>query len=55
MPGATYKCVQGGNTLFSGSANLAEIVATAQGIEGTWIANTGGGCREAAQFSAVLL
>jgi hypothetical protein len=55
MSGATYKCTQGGQTVVSGSANLSEIAATAQGIEGTWIANTGGGCRESAQFSAVLL
>jgi len=55
MTGATYKCMQGSNTIFSGSANLSEIAATAQGVEGRWLANTGGGCRESAQFSAVLL
>jgi len=55
VSGATYKCVQGGTTIFSGSANLSEIVATAQGVEGRWTADTGGGCRENAQFSAVLL
>ena len=55
ISGATYKCVQGATTIFSGSANLSEIVATAQGVEGRWTANTGSGCRENAQFSAVLL
>ena len=47
--------VQGGTTIFSGSANLSEIAATAQGVEGRWTADTGSGCRESAQFSAVLL
>ena len=51
IPGAEYKCTNG----FSGSADLSEIVATAQGVEGKWTANTGSGCRENAQFSAVLL
>jgi len=55
ISGATYKCTQNGQTIFSGSAELSEIIATAQGIEGRWTANTGSGCREAAQFSAVLL
>lgn len=55
MSGAEYKCTQNGQTIFSGSANLSEIVATAQGVEGRWIADTGGGCRENTQFSAVLL
>ena len=56
MEGAAYKCTtQNGQAIFSGSANLSEIVATAQGVEGRWIADTGGGCRESAQFSAVLL
>jgi hypothetical protein len=55
MSGATYRCAQNNNTIFSGSADLSEIVGTAQGVEGRWTANTGGGCRETAQFSAVLL
>jgi hypothetical protein len=55
ISGASYQCVQNGSTIFSGAADLSEIVATAQGVEGRWIANTGSGCRESAQFSAVLL
>ena len=55
MSGATYRCVQNGQTIFSGSADLSEIAATAQGVEGRWTANTGSGCREIAHFSAVLL
>ena len=46
---------QNGQTIFSGSADLSEIAATAQGVEGRWIADTGSGCREIAHFSAVLL
>ena len=38
MPGAEYKCTQGGSTVLSTSADLAEIKATAQGIEGRWTA-----------------
>lgn len=53
--GAEYKCVQNGTTVFSGSADMSEIVATAQGVEGRWNAAIGSGCRESAQFSAVLL
>jgi hypothetical protein len=55
ISGATYRCTQNGQTIFSGSANLSEIVATSLGIEGRWIADTGSGCRETANFSAVLL
>ena len=55
MTGASYACTQGGRTVFSTTANLFEIKATAQGIEGRWGAAVGSGCQEAAQFSAVLL
>ena len=55
MTGAEYKCTQNGNTVVSTSANLAEIKATAQGIEGRWTAPVAGGCTENAYFSAVLL
>jgi hypothetical protein len=55
ISGASYTCMQGGTTIFSGSANLSEITATAQGVEGRWLADTGAGCQEIAQFSAVLL
>jgi hypothetical protein len=55
ISGASYQRVQGGSTVFSGSANMSEIVATAQGIEGRWTADAGAGCREDTYFSAVLL
>src|SRR5438067_6405729 len=55
ISGADYRCVQNGATAFASSANITEIAATAQGIEGRWAANVGGGCREDVQFSAVLL
>ena len=55
ISGASYKCVQGGTTVFSGSAEISEITPTALGIEGRWSADAGSGCRESAQFSAVLL
>jgi hypothetical protein len=41
--------------VLSSSADLAEIKATAQGIEGRWTAPIDGGCTENAYFSAVLL
>jgi len=49
---ASYSCT--GSLMFDASANMEEIKATAQGIEGRFIAGLGGGCTEAAQFSAVL-
>jgi hypothetical protein len=55
ISGADYKCVRNGTTVFSGSANMSEITATAQGVEGRWRADVGSGCQENAQFSAVLL
>ena len=51
VPGASYQCAA--DPTFS--ANLTEIKATAQGIEGRFSApSVGGNCREDAQFSAVL-
>ena len=51
IPNATYVCTDGLNT----TASMSEIKATGQGIEGKFAAsNVGGGCRENAQFSAVL-
>ena len=54
ISGASYACTQNGSTVFSASADLSEVKATAQGIEGRWISAVGGGCIESAQFSAVL-
>lgn len=50
IPGASYTC----STQFSSTANVTQVKATAQGIEGQWIANVGNGCIETAYFSAVL-
>ena len=51
VPAATYQCSDGLNT----SASMAEIKATAQGVEGRFSApSVGGNCREDAQFSGVL-
>lgn len=54
ISGASYACTQSGSTVFSASADLSEVKATAQGIEGRWISAVGSGCIERAQFSAVL-
>jgi hypothetical protein len=52
IPNATYVCSDGTNT----AASMDEIKATAQGIEGTYaVPSVGGGCREDAAFSGVLL
>ncbi|MET0917093.1 MAG: hypothetical protein ABWY07_01515 [Burkholderiales bacterium] len=53
--GAEYRCTQGNTTVVATTANIAELKATAQGIEGRWVAPVGGGCIENAYFSAVLL
>jgi hypothetical protein len=45
----------GNTTVLATTANIAELKATAQGIEGRWVAPVGGGCTETAYFSAVLL
>jgi len=51
IPNATYQCSSGLNT----AATVEDIKATALGIEGRFgAASVGGGCREDAQFSAVL-
>ena len=51
VPTATYQCSTGLNT----AASMAEIKATSLGIEGRFSApSVGGGCREDANFSAVL-
>lgn len=51
IPDASYVC----GTALSTTANVTEVKATAQGIEGQWIANVGKGCIETGYFSAVLL
>ena len=48
---ANYQCTDGRNNT---TANMAEIKATAQGVEGRFSASFGGSCREDAQFSGVL-
>ena len=53
--GAEYRCNQGNTTVLATTANISELKATAQGIEGRWVAPVGGGCTESAYFSAVLL
>jgi len=55
MNGAAYRCTQGNTTLWSTTADVTQIKATAQGIEGQWVAPVNGGCTENAYFSAVLL
>jgi hypothetical protein len=51
VPNATYSCSTGLNT----NASMSEIKATSLGIEGRFAApSVGGGCREDANFSAVL-
>ena len=50
VPGASYQCAADP----SFSANLTELKATAQGIEGVFSALVGGNCREDAHFSGVL-
>jgi hypothetical protein len=51
MPSASYVCSDGLNT----SASMYEVKATSLGIEGRYTApSAGGGCREDANFSAVL-
>jgi hypothetical protein len=50
VTGASYQC--GSDPTFS--ANLTEIKATAQGLEGRFSALVGGNCREDAHFSGVL-
>ena len=49
---ASYSCT--GSLMFDTTANMEEIKATAQGIEGRFTSGLGNGCTETAQFSAVL-
>jgi hypothetical protein len=51
IPNAAYSC---NDTFFAGATVVSQVKATAQGIEGQWNALVGGGCEEAAFFSAVL-
>ncbi len=54
MPGANYSC---GTTTISTNANVTQVKATSQGIEGQWVAAVGSqypGCVESGYFSAVL-
>lgn len=50
VPGATYACTPGGAYV----AQLTQVKATNQGIEGQWTSPVGAGCLETAYFSAVL-
>jgi len=52
IPGGPYKCT--GGLVFSTTATLYEIKATSLGIEGRFAATLPNGCREEANFSAVL-
>ncbi len=51
MPNAAYTC----GSSFQSTANVTQVTATAQGIEGQWAAPVGGGCIEYGYFSAVYL
>ena len=50
MTGAAYSCSTGLST----TADVTELRATGQGIEGKWRANVPGGCTETGRFAAVL-
>jgi hypothetical protein len=52
IPGASYKCT--GGLGFSTTATMYEIRATSLGLEGRFAATLPSGCREDANFSAVL-
>ena len=52
MSGAAYTCT--GNLQFTTTATVYELKATAQGLEGRLSENLPSGCRENANFSAVL-
>lgn len=53
MPGASYACT--GSLVFTTTASVYELKATAQGFEGRLTANLPSGCQENANFSGVLL
>jgi hypothetical protein len=50
IPNGSYTC----GTSFATSVQVSQIKATAQGIEGQWVAPVGAGCVETGYFSAVL-
>ncbi|MDR2016511.1 MAG: hypothetical protein LBP90_02735 [Burkholderiales bacterium] len=53
---ANYVCYSGSTKLVDGTANLYNIAATTQGVEGKWISNKGiEGCKEEGYFSGVLV
>ncbi|MDR2244827.1 MAG: hypothetical protein LBE15_05410 [Burkholderiales bacterium] len=53
---ASYVCHSGSNKVVDGTANLSDIAATTQGIEGKWTSNRGlGNCREDVRFSGVII
>jgi hypothetical protein len=54
IPAASYKCTQNGNVVVDATANVSQVKATAQGVEGVLIANVGGGCQVDLRFSATL-
>ena len=51
---ASYSCTGTDLDFINTTATMEEIKATAQGIEGRFTANLNNGCKENAQFSAVL-
>lgn len=51
---ASYSCTGADLEFINTTATMEEIKATAQGIEGRFTANLNNGCKESAQFSAVL-
>ncbi|MDR0247928.1 MAG: hypothetical protein LBI16_06015 [Burkholderiales bacterium] len=52
---ASYVCHSGNTKIVDGTANLFNIAATTQGIEGEWTSNRGwGNCKEETHFTAVL-
>ncbi len=50
VPGASYTCGSASALV----AQVSEIKATNQGVEGRWVSSVGAGCTETAYFSAVL-
>ncbi len=54
IPGASYVCTNASTTTLNTTATVYELKATAVGIEGRWLANTGGGCQENGTLAGVL-
>ncbi|MDR2173859.1 MAG: hypothetical protein LBE32_06640 [Burkholderiales bacterium] len=53
---ANYVCYSGNSKVADGTANLFNIAATTQGLEGEWTSNKGMfNCKEGVRFSGVLL